>query len=94
MSDQPVVLTLTKDELNSLMKEAAREGARQALAEVGLHDEHAHSDIHELRTLMDSWRSTKKTIGSTVIKLGTSAVLLFLAAAVAMKLGIHFGDTK
>ena len=58
MSEQ--VVHLTREELNSLMKEAAREGARAALAEVGLHDETAPDDMRELRNLIDSWRSAKR----------------------------------
>lgn len=86
MSEQ--VVHLTREELNSLMKEAAREGARAALAEVGLHDDTAPDDMRELRNLIDSWRSAKKTIGSTIIKATTTAVLIFLAGAVAMKMGL------
>lgn len=85
-------VVLTRDELNILVKEAAREGARQALAEVGLHDDTAPNDVRELRNLIDSWRSAKKTIGSTVLKMATSAVLIFIMAAVAMKLGFGPGD--
>lgn len=85
MSD---VVSLTREELKSLMRDAAREGARTALAEVGLSDGDAGTDIRELRNLIDSWRSAKKDIGSTMLKLVTSGVLIFIAAAVAMKFGI------
>ena len=85
-------VVLTRDELNILVKEAAREGARQALAEVGLHDDTAPNDVRELRNLIDSWRSAKKTIGSTVLKMATSAILIFIVAAVAMKLGFGPGE--
>lgn len=85
-------VTLTREELNALMKEAAREGARAALAEVGLHDDTAPHDVRELRNLIDSWRSAKKTIGSTILKMATSAILIFIVAAVAMKLGFGPGD--
>lgn len=85
MSD---VVSLTREELQALMREAAREGARTALAEVGLSDGDAGTDIRELRNLIDSWRSAKKDIGSTILKVATSAILIFIAAAVAMKFGI------
>lgn len=81
-------IDLDNDELKALLVLAAKDGARQALAEVGLHDETAPDDMRELRNLIDSWRSAKKTIGSTIIKATTTAVLIFLAGAVAMKMGL------
>jgi 2-iminoacetate synthase ThiH len=85
-------VVLTREELDVLVREAAREGARQALAEVGLHDDTAPHDIRELRNLIDSWRSAKKTIGSTILKTLTTAALLFIAGAVAMKMGFGGGN--
>ena len=82
------VVSLTREELKSLMRDAAREGARTALTEVGLSDGDAGTDIRELRNLIDSWRSAKKDIGSTILKVSSSAILIFIAAAVAMKFGI------
>lgn len=90
MSDQ--MISISREELNTLMREAAREGARAALAEVGLHDDTAPHDVRELRNLIDSWRSAKKTIGSTIIKTVTTAALLFIAGAVAMKMGLGGGN--
>ena len=58
MADQPI--QITREELNTLMREAAREGARAALSEVGLNDEEAGQDVRELRNLIESWRSSKK----------------------------------
>ena len=81
-------IDLDNDELKALLVLAAKDGARQALAEVGLHDDTAPDDMRELRNLIDSWRSAKKTIGSTIIKATTTAVLIFLAGAVAMKMGL------
>ena len=90
MADQPI--QITREELNTLMREAAREGARTALSEVGLNDEEAGQDVRELRNLIESWRSSKKIIGSTVLKMITTGVLIFIAAAVAMKMGIGSGE--
>lgn len=90
MADQPI--QITREELNTLMREAAREGARAALSEVGLNDEEAGQDVRELRNLIESWRSSKKIIGSTVLKMITTGVLIFIAAAVAMKMGIGSGE--
>ena len=54
-------IDLDNDELKALLRQAAKEGARQALSEVGLDGEDAQEDIKELRNLIDSWRSAKKT---------------------------------
>lgn len=94
MEEQRLNVNLSPEELKTLLSEAAREGARKALSEVGLHDEDASDDVRELRNLIDSWRSAKATIGNTVLRLITTAVLVFIAGALAMKLGFHFGDTK
>jgi len=85
-------IDLDNDELKALLKQAAKEGARQALSEVGLDGEDAQEDIKELRNLIDSWRSAKKTMGQTALKLITTSVLVFIAVAVAMKLGLQIGD--
>ena len=64
-------IDLDNDELKALLRQAAKEGARQALSEVGLDGEDAQEDIKELRNLIDSWRSAKKTMGQTVLKIVT-----------------------
>ena len=87
-------IDLDNDELKALLKQAAKEGARQALSEVGLDGEDAQADIKELRNLIDSWRSAKKTMGQTALKIVTSSVLIFIALAVFMKLGINIGESQ
>ncbi len=87
-------IDLDNDELKALLKQAAKEGARQALSEVGLDGEDAQEDIKELRNLIDSWRSAKKTMGQTALKIVTSSVLIFIALAVFMKLGINIGESQ
>ena len=87
-------IDLDNDELKALLRQAAKEGARQALSEVGLDGEDAQEDIKELRNLIDSWRSAKKTMGQTALKIVTSSVLIFIALAVFMKLGINIGESQ
>ena len=87
-------IDLDNKDLKALLQQAAKDGARQALAEVGLDGEDAHEDIKELRNLIDSWRSAKKTMGQTALKIVTSSVLIFIALAVFMKLGISIGEPK
>ena len=73
---------LTHEELELMLDRAARKGAREALHELGLHDEQASRDINDLRNLLASWRATKRDIRSTVVKTLTTAFLVFLTAAV------------
>lgn len=75
-------VTLTTEELEAMLNRAAKRGARQALEEIGLHDEHAGKDIEDIRGLMASWRETRRTIWRTLIKWVTTAMLGFIVFAV------------
>lgn len=70
-----------------MIEKAAAAGARTALREVGLSDEDANSDVRELRNLLDSFRSAKRTVGKTIVQALTT---LFLAALMA---GAYFNFT-
>jgi hypothetical protein len=78
-------IKLTKPELSSLLEESAEQGAKKALASIGLHDENASKDVLDLRTLLDSFRAAKRTVLQTVVRVLTIGVL----AAIA---GWWFGD--
>ena len=41
-----------EERLNQLLDAAASRGAKEALRSIGLHDENAYSDMHELRNLL------------------------------------------
>ena len=73
---------MTPEELEAMLDRAAKKGARAALEELGLHDDNAEKDLDDLRSLLSSWRETKKAMWSTVVKVATTAVLLFLVGAV------------
>ena len=75
---------LTEEQLEAMLDRAAKKGASEALREIGLQDEDASSDIKEMRSLLDAWRLTIKSIWSTTVKMGTVAVLTFIATAVWM----------
>ena len=77
-------ITLTPDELEAMLDRAARRGAKEALRSIGLLDDNAHKDITEMRSLLEAWRDTRKSIWATTIKLITVAVLTFIAGAVWM----------
>ena len=78
---------MTEAEMEVMIEKAAAAGARTALREVGLSDEDANSDVRELRNLLDSFRSAKRTVGKTIVQALTT---LFLAALMA---GAYFNLT-
>jgi len=75
---------LTPDELEAMLDRAAKRGAKEALASIGLLDENAHRDISDMRSLLDAWRETRRGVWSTFIKVSTTALLMFIAGAVWM----------
>jgi ABC-type transporter Mla subunit MlaD len=82
-----VSVNLTAEQLEDMLDRAAKRGAKQALRELGLQDDDAPSDIRELRSLLDTYRDTRKGVWSTVVKFLTVAVLTFIATSVWMELG-------
>ena len=76
-------VNMTPEELEAMLDRAAKKGARAALEELGLHDDNAEKDLDELRSLLSSWRETKRAMWSTVVKVVTTAILFFMAGAVA-----------
>lgn len=85
-------VVLTPEELEAMLDRAAKRGARAALEELGLHDEHAEKDLNELRSLLVSWRDTKKAVWSTVIRVVTTALLFFIAGAVGLYVKNNTGN--
>jgi hypothetical protein len=80
-------IKLTTEELEDMLDKAARRGAKEALRSIGLLDDDAQKDIIEMRSLLEAWRDTRKSIWSTVVKLATVALLTFIAGAVWMTMG-------
>ena len=78
--------TITNEELEAMLDRAARKGAKEALASIGLLDDSAQRDITEMRSLLEAWRDTRKSIWNTVIKVITVSILTFIAGAVWMNL--------
>jgi 2-iminoacetate synthase ThiH len=80
-------INLTPEELEAMLDRAARRGACEALKSLGLNDDDAHKDLHEMRNLLEAYRDTKKSIWSTVVRISTVALLSFIAASVWMQIG-------
>ena len=79
--------TITNEELEAMLDRAARKGAKEALASIGLLDDSEQRDITEMRSLLEAWRDTRKSIWNTVTKVITVSILTFIAGAVWMNLG-------
>jgi hypothetical protein len=77
-------MDINSEEFKLMLEAAAEKGAKKALADVGLSDEEAIHDVHELRDLLDGWREVKKAVGQTVAKFLTTLVLAAIAAALAV----------
>jgi hypothetical protein len=77
-------VNISPEELEAMLDRAARRGAKEALRSIGLLDDDAHKDIAEMRSLLEAWRDTRKSIWSTTIKLVTVGILTFIAGAVWM----------
>ena len=80
-------IKLTPEEIETILDNAARRGAKEALRSIGLLDDDAARDIIEMRSLLEAWRDTRKSVWSTVVKVTTVALLTFIAGAVWMTMG-------
>ena len=76
-------LKLSSEELEAMLDRSAK----RALESIGLTDENAAKDLQELRSLLDAWRDTRKSIWNTTVKIFTVAILTFIAGAVWMTFG-------
>lgn len=77
-------VNISPEELEAMLDRAARRGAKEALRSIGLLDDDAHKDITEMRSLLEAWRDTRKSVWSTITKLVTVGILTFIAGAVWM----------
>lgn len=77
---------MPENEFEAMLARAAEQGARRALADVGLDGPEAAIDIHDLRTLLESLRMARRTAWQTIIRLITTGLLLTLIAGIAVKL--------
>ncbi|MFN7177539.1 MAG: DUF6127 family protein [Thermaurantiacus sp.] len=75
-------------EFEELLARAAEEGARRALADVGLDGKEAAMDVRDLRTLLASIRFVRRTAVQTTVHVITTGIILALLAGIALKLRI------
>lgn len=84
---------MPKEEFEELLELAAERGAKRALADVGLIDDHAANDIRDLRSLLGAVRMARHTAWQTVVRLITTGLIMALIAGVAIKLKL-FGEIQ
>ena len=78
---------MTDAELELMSDRAEKKGAGEALRDIGLYDDDARDDVSEIRSLLEAWRDTKRTVGQTVARFFTMALLALLAAGAYMEFG-------
>lgn len=79
-------------EFEAILARAAEEGAKRALADVGLDGKEAALDIRDLRSLVECMRFVRRTVVQTSVRMITTGVLLALLAGIAIKLKIFGGS--
>ena len=79
-------------EFEAILARAAEEGAKRALANVGLEGKEAALDVRDLRSLVECMRFVRRTVVQTSVRMITTGVMLALLAGIAIKLRIFGGS--
>ena len=79
-------VTLSVEELQTLLENAAEAGAQRTLKHLGLADERGVQDLREVRDLLGAWRAAKEQAWRTFVQIGTTALLVALLAGVTFSL--------
>lgn len=74
--------------MRRVMEEASEEGARRALARLGLQDAGASRDMAELRELLSAWREAKKSARTAAVGWFVKMALACLLIGIAVRLGL------
>jgi len=82
------VVVIKPEDLRSMLREAAAGGAKDALANIGLSDEKAIHDFHEIRTLLDSFRTVKKSMLSALGSMLVKGLVVGVGILTAFKMGL------
>lgn len=69
-------------EFEAILTRAAEEGAKRALADVGLDGDEAALDIRDLRSLVDCIRLVRRTAMQTAVRMISTPVMLALQDSV------------
>ena len=82
---------MTDAEIAAIAEKVAKQAVDETLRRLNLNDDDSGQDVHDLRELLSSWRSAKKTIGTTVTRSVTLFVLGMLALGAVMQVRKHLG---
>ncbi|HEY0958899.1 MAG TPA: DUF6127 family protein [Novosphingobium sp.] len=74
--------------LTRLATEAGEQGARRALASLGLDDASASADLIELRQLLRAWRDAKASAWKAAVDWLVRGVLALLLFGIAWRTGL------
>jgi hypothetical protein len=88
-SDAPI--RMSEAEIEKMLTRAAEQGAKRALADVGLDGKDAALDIRDLRSLLECLRFVRRTAVQTTVRVITTGILLALIVGLAIKLKL-FGS--
>lgn len=81
----------TSPDWNIIIKQAAKRGARNALAEIGLDDQAACRDVRDLRELLTNWRRIRREATRSLITFGVRAILIFMVLMAAFVISTGMG---
>lgn len=71
---------ISECEFEQIITRASKEGARLALHELGLDDDHAHLDIRDLRELLNAFKMAKRHTFKIFIKWLVLGVMTLITA--------------
>lgn len=80
-------ITLTSIELEAMLEKASKQGAKLALAELGLDDGHARIDIRDLRELLKAFRMAKKDSFRLFVKWIVIGIITLITAGFISLIG-------
>jgi hypothetical protein len=75
---------LSDAEIEKMLTRAAEQGAKRALADVGLDGKDAALDIRDLRSLLECLRFVRRTAVQTSVRIITTGAMLALLAEIAI----------
>lgn len=83
---------MTEAEIAAIAERAAKQAVDETLRRLNLSDDESGQDVHDLRELLSSWRSAKRTMWTTVVRSMTLFALGMLALGVVMQVRKNLGE--
>jgi len=83
---------VTEAEIAAIAERAAKQAVDETLRRLNLNDDESGQDVHDLRELLSSWRSAKRTMWTTVVRSMTLFALGMLALGVVMQVRKNLGE--